>query len=108
MHKHHIVFRSQGGLDFDINYKYYKGYEDHEGPNGPHRNRAVDLMLKCDMQNELFVVFGDKEEFAIEEIAKRLGRNTRYFEKKFKRVPCKNGLYVKEDIVRKLMGGKLY
>lgn len=108
MHKHHIVFRSQGGLDFDINFKYYRGYEDHEGLNGPHRNRDVDLSLKRDMQNELYVVFGDKTEFTIEEIARRLGRTVKYFEKHFKRVPCKNGHYEKEDIIRKLMGGKLY
>lgn len=108
MHKHHIVFRSQGGLDFGLNFHYFRGYDDHEGDNGPHKNKAVDLMLKCSMQNELYEVFADKEEYSIGEISKRLGRSTRYFEKHFKRVPMAAGLYKKEDIIRKLMGGRIY
>ena len=56
MHKHHIVFRSQGGLDFPLNIVQLS-YEQHEGNNGPHRNREFDLQLKKHLQDELFYIF---------------------------------------------------
>ena len=45
MHKHHIIFRSQGGLDFDLNLAEMT-LEEHAGDDGPHRNRETDLELK--------------------------------------------------------------
>ena len=51
MHKHHIVFRSQGGLDFALNLIELT-QEEHEGDDGPHKNRVRDLELKKRMQNQ--------------------------------------------------------
>lgn len=107
MHKHHIVFRSQGGLDFDLNL-IEMTMEEHEGDAGPHRNREKDLVLKKELQSKLFKLFPVAGVFTIEEISEKLGRTKRYFEPHFRKVPCQNGLYRSEDIVRKLMGGKLY
>lgn len=106
MHKHHIVFRSQGGLDFPLNLIDLT-YEQHEGSNGPHKNRLVDLALKKDLQNRLYEIF-TKEEYTIEEIAEKLQKSVRYFEKHFRSVPMAAGLYKREDIIRRLMGGKIY
>ncbi len=106
MHKHHIVFRSQGGLDFELNYKYLT-LEEHEGNNGPHLNRKIDLIYKKEMQDRLCRVFKNTE-YSNKEIASVLGKSTKYIEKHFKRVPSAAGLYQREDIIRKLMGGKLY
>lgn len=106
LHKHHIVFRSQGGLDFDLNLIELT-YEDHEGNNGPHRNWLVDRKLKLELQDKLSEIFHE-ENYTIDQIAKLLGKSTRYFEKHFKRVPTAAGLYQSEDIIRKLMGGKIY
>lgn len=106
MHKHHIVFRSQGGLDFDLNLIELT-LEEHEGDNGPHKNRERDLQLKKNLQRELSDIFW-KESYSIEEVAKELGRSVKYFEKNFKRVPTAAGEYKRDDIIRKLMGGKLY
>lgn len=106
MHKHHIVFRSQGGLDFDLNI-IELSYEDHEGKNGPHLNWIVDRMYKLNLQDKLCELFPD-DRYTIEQIAKKLGKSTRYFEKHFRRVPSTAGLYKTEDIIRKLMGGKIY
>lgn len=106
MHKHHVVFRSQGGLDFELNYKYLS-LEAHEGSAGPHLNRKVDLIYKKELQDKLENVFTE-EIYTIEEIAKLLGRTKKYFEKHFKRVAQEAGAYRREDIIRKLMGGKLY
>ncbi len=106
MHKHHIVFKSQGGLDFELNYKYLST-EDHEGSNGPHMNKRIDLLYKKELQNLLYCLFS-KPEYSIKEIAKVLGKSTRYMEKHFRSVPSAAGIYQRENIIRKLMGGKLY
>jgi DNA-binding CsgD family transcriptional regulator len=106
MHKHHIVFRSQGGLDFRLNLINLT-YEQHEGNNGPHRNRKVDLILKTDLQDQLYKIFS-KDEYTINEIAERLEKSVKYIEKHFRSVPRAAGLYKREDLIRKLMGGKIY
>jgi AraC-like DNA-binding protein len=106
MHKHHIVFRSQGGLDYDLNLIKLT-CEQHEGPEGPHHNKLVDNVLKKDLQDKLFDIFWD-EGYTIEQIAKALGKSTKYFEKHFRKVHSEAGVYRPEDIVRKLMGGKIY
>lgn len=107
MHKHHIVFRSQGGLDTKMNLHNYSGYEDHEGKGGPHQSREEDLRLKRELQEEYYRVFS-KKEYSLEEIAEKLERTERYIFKSFKRVKCWIGKYNQEDIIRHLMGGKLY
>lgn len=56
MHKHHIVFRSQGGLDFAMNLIELT-QEEHEGDDGPHKNRVRDLELKKRLQNQLVELF---------------------------------------------------
>ncbi|MBU5331436.1 HNH endonuclease [Anaerocolumna aminovalerica] len=106
MHRHHIVFRSQGGLDFNLNFAHLT-YEEHEGNDGPHLNRERDLELKTDLQEELFELFKE-DSYTIEEISRLLGKSKRYFEKHFKRVPMAAGRYKREEIIKKLMGGKFY
>lgn len=106
MHKHHIVFKSQRGLDIDLNLIELT-YEQHEGNNGPHLNKEVNLKLKTDLQNEYYRIF-HKEEYTIEEIARLLHKSERYIFKHFKKVKNFAGIYQKEDIIKKLMGGKFY
>jgi len=106
MHNHHIVFRSQGGLDYSLNLVKLT-YEDHEGNNSPHKNKQIDDMYKLDLQEKLSDIF-DEEEYTIQEIAKKLGKSTRYFEKHFRKVKSAAGVYKTEDIIRKLMGDKIY
>ncbi|BCK01432.1 HNH endonuclease [Anaerocolumna chitinilytica] len=106
MHSHHIVFRSHGGLDFDLNLIDLT-LEEHEGDQGPHRNRERDLELKLNLQSRLQEIFHE-ETYTIEQISRLLGKSKRYFEKNFKRVPSAAGAYKREDIIRKLMGGKIY
>lgn len=49
MHRHHIVFKSHGGLDFKLN-MIGLTQEEHEGDKGPHRDRERDLELKRGLQ----------------------------------------------------------
>ena len=60
IHKHHIVFRSQGGLDFDLN-MIELTQEEHEGNHGPHQSRARDLELKRGLQEQLSELFPEGE-----------------------------------------------
>ena len=58
MHAHHVVFRSQGGVDhYYSKIKLPMGF--HEGNRGPHRNKDTDIALKREMQKELFDAFSE-------------------------------------------------
>ena len=105
MHKHHIIFKSQGGLDFPLNLVELT-MEEHLGNSGPHLNSDRDKELKLNLQNQLWGLFPEDGLFTIEEISERLGRTERYFEPHFRKVPLTEGKYRGYDIVKKLMGGK--
>lgn len=68
--KHHIVFKSQMGLDYELNYKYLTS-EAHRGNDGPHRCRETDLMYKRELQRKLENLLTD--EFYTEKELIRLG-----------------------------------
>ncbi len=104
--KHHIVFRSQGGLDIPMNFKYLCP-EHHTGKESPHGSRKIDLQYKTEEQDKLFNLFTE-EQYTTKQIAELLGHDKRRLEKRFKKVPSRAGYYDKEDIIRALMGGRLY
>jgi DNA-binding CsgD family transcriptional regulator len=105
-HKHHIVFRSHHGLDTDAN-MIDLSYMDHEGNDGPHLNREVDLKLKTDLQDRYYKMFAN-EEYEIPEIAKILGKSEKYIYKHFRKVKNFAGIYKREEIIKELMGGRFY
>lgn len=103
---HHIVHKHEGGYDFQLNYKYLCSYH-HRGKNGPHNSIETDLKYKLDMQDELYKLlpkyyYTSKELLTILKLPncslKRLINGLKLY---------KEG-YLKEDIIKKLMGGKLY
>lgn len=104
--RHHIVFRSQGGLDIPMNFKYLCP-KHHTGKNSPHGSRAVDLKYKAEEQGKLFAIFTE-ETYTIKQITKLIGYDKKRLEKRFAKVRSCAGSYEREDIIRALMGGKLY
>ena len=106
-HKHHIVFKSHGGLDYELNLKELTD-EEHEGDNGPHKNRATDLLYKIDLQNKLQQLFQAEGLYTEEQVARALGRSVAYWRKHLRKVKRTVGLIRGEDLVQFLMGGKLY
>lgn len=50
---HHIVHRSEGGFDIELNYKYLCPSH-HRGKYGPHQSKEVDYRYKLDLQNKLY------------------------------------------------------
>lgn len=105
LERHHIVFRSQGGLDFRLNIKRLTP-EQHRGKNGPHMNRETDLKYKRELQEKLYELLPD-EYYTYQELRKIIGLKKSQ-EKHFKAVPKKAGVMKKEDVIRRLMGGRLY
>ncbi|KYH29848.1 MULTISPECIES: HNH endonuclease [Clostridium] len=104
--KHHIVYKSQGGLDIPMNYIFLCPYH-HRGLDGPHKNRKIDLKYKRMLQNNIMNVLKN-DFYTLEEISKVLEINpfqTKILSNEIKRY--KLG-YKRIDIIKRIMGGKLY
>lgn len=104
--KHHIVYRSQGGVDFPINFRYLCS-EHHRGKNGPHKNRRLDLEYKLEMQKNLEELLY-KEYYTIEELSFLLEINKGMLKKLLKDYKLYKEGYKRADIIYRLMGKKLY
>lgn len=105
--KHHIIFRSQGGMNIDLNYAWLCQEHHTDGKAAVHNNRSLDLKLKIRLQKELEKLFPE-ETYQIGEVAERIGYNRRRLEKRMKAVPRRAGEFERTEIIRFLMGGKLY
>ena len=109
-HSHHIVFRSQGGPDIAMNLIRLCPYHHNMSPEGVHMNPALDKRLKRVLQKEYETVFEfEEKELTVELVADRIGMRKKKAEKYFSKV-TKNpdGTMDREDIIRRLMGGRLY
>ena len=106
MEKHHICFKSQGGLDFELNYKYLTP-EQHRGNLGPHRNRKVDLAYKIEMEARLEELLTD-EFYTIEELIDILGLKEKQAYKAFRKVDKHQEGIKREDVIFRLMGNRFY
>jgi hypothetical protein len=104
--KHHIVFRSQGGLDIPLNFRYLC-VEHHTGKDGPHKNRSLDIKYKTEEQERLFELFAE-DSYTMSQIVEIIGSDDDRIEKRFRKVPNRAGIYEREDIIRALMGGRIY
>lgn len=104
--KHHIVYRSQGGIDFPINFKYLCS-EHHRGKNGPHKNRQLDLKYKLEMQEKLEKILS-KEFYTIDELVTLLKINKGMLKRLLKEYKLYKEGYRRLDIIYRLMGRKLY
>ena len=104
---HHIVFRSQGGLNFKLNL-IPLSIEEHKGDDGPHKNRQRDLELKQWLQEQLFDLFDKEKSYTLNEIAIKLGMREKSLYKPFKSVEMTAGEYIGLNVVKRLMGGRFY
>jgi hypothetical protein len=100
--KHHIVHRSQGGLDFVLNYKYLCPNH-HRGKNGPHKNTKIDISYKLEMQNTLNNLL-EREYYTIENLSLILELNERILKKLVKSIRLYKEGYKKQDIIFLVMG----
>lgn len=103
--RHHIVFRSQGGLDFDMNYIYLSP-EDHRGNYGPHLCKQRDLILKQQLELDLRQAL-PAESYTVDELIQLLGLDGKQAHKAFKHLQGIGGIQ-KEDAIFRLMGSRFY
>ena len=103
---HHIVNKCEGGIDYPLNYKYLCS-EHHRGKEGPHKNYQVDIKYKLELQNKLKEILV-KDYYNICELEILLHINKNKLKKMFKWYKIYKEGYRKEDIILKLMGGKIY
>lgn len=106
-HIHHIVFRSHGGLNNELNLVNLCPMHHELGPDAPHRSRAADIELKQDLQSKYEELF-EEEEYSCDEIAELIGISKKKCYEAFLKVSNFAGIYQKEDIIRRLMGGRMY
>jgi hypothetical protein len=104
--KHHIVYKSQGGIEFPLNFRYLCTLH-HRGTVGPHKNRMLDLEYKLDMQRKLENVL-IKETYLIEELESLLNINKGMIQRLFKECNLNDKGIKKSDIIFRLMGRKKY
>ena len=94
---HHIIHRSEGGFDIEINYKYLCALH-HRGKNGPHQNQFVDLQYKVDMQTKLYSIL-PKEYYSPKEISQILGIHNNSLKRLLKNLKRYKEGYKKDDIL---------
>ena len=103
---HHIVHRSEGGLDFKLNYKYLCK-KHHRSKIGPHRDKVVDLNYKLEMQNNLRELF-IKSFYTGNDIKIMLGLTPGSLKKLTKNLKLYKEGYSSDEIIFNLMGRKVY
>lgn len=106
LERHHIIFKSQGGLDFELNYKDLDPFM-HRGDLGPHKDREVDLIYKRELEQNLRAVLPNKSYF-IEEVIEILGLDKKQAYKAFKWTKRTSKGMDKEDIIFRLLGNRYY
>ncbi|MCF6466366.1 HNH endonuclease [Clostridium sp. Cult2] len=105
--RHHIVYRSQGGLDYELNYKYLES-EAHRGNNGPHKCRETDLKYKKELQEKLEKIL-NKKFYTTEELVKILDLDKRQAKRAFRKLDYHPDRGIKrKDVIKRLMGGRFY
>ena len=102
LEKHHIIFKSQGGLDFPLNYKYLSS-EDHRGSLGPHLCKTTDDKYKLELEYNLKAIL-TREHYQIDELIQMLDLDTKQAYKAFKNLRQYEGGKSTEDIIRRLLG----
>ncbi|WP_300347123.1 HNH endonuclease signature motif containing protein [Clostridium sp.] len=103
---HHIVHKSEGGLDFKLNYKYLCK-KHHRSKNGPHKDKIVDLNYKLEMQNNLNELF-KKNFYPGNEVKEILGLTPGSLKKLTKNLKLYKEGFSREDLIFNLMGRKIY
>jgi len=104
--KHHIVYKSQGGIEFPLNFRYLCTHH-HRGKTGPHKNRRLDIEYKLTMQKKLEEIL-IKKFYLIEELESLLKINKGMIKRLFKEYKLNDKGFKKGDIIFKLMGKKRY
>ena len=100
-----MIFKSQLGLDFELNFKYLTPLE-HRGDSGPHKCKETDLKYKIELQERLEKLL-DREYYNIRELRILLGLKEKQANQAFRKLLKVNGIS-REDVIYRLMGNRFY
>lgn len=103
---HHIIHKHEGGYDFKFNYKYLCSYH-HRGKTGPHNCIETDLKYKLELQDKLFKLL-PKDYYTPKELSMLLEITNSSLKKLLKNLKLFKEGYSKLEIIKTLMGGKIY
>lgn len=106
---HHIVFRSEvKALECCKLNLVNLCIEHHKGTYGPHGSKGATLnrKLKLEFQNTLEELW-DKQYLTREEINEVLQIDDKALNRLLKRLSLQKDKYIKEDVIRACLGGKL-
>ena len=106
---HHIMFRSEvKALEHCKLNLVNLCVEHHKGKYGVHGSKGASLnrKLKLEFQNTLEELW-DKQYLTREEIKEVLQINDKSLNRLLKRLSLQDDKYIKEDVIRAVMGGKL-
>lgn len=103
---HHIIHRSEGGFDIELNYKYLCP-KHHRGKQGPHHSIEVDILYKLELQNKLFFLL-PKVFYTFKELGVLLNLSQNALKRITKNIKLYKEGYKRDDVILTLMGGKLY
>lgn len=103
---HHIVHKHEGGYDFKLNYKYLCSYH-HRGKYGPHKSTLIDLRYKLQLQDELYKLL-PKKYYMPKELSNILELPSCSLKRLIANLKIYKEGFLRDDIIEKLMGGKLY
>lgn len=107
--RHHKVPKGMGagkGFDFPANY-IDLCWDCHQGNSGAHRDPGVMLQYKLDVQDYLLKTL-TKSHYLPEDLVKILKLPKEQAQKVVRPLFLESRGYRREDIIRQLMGGKIY
>jgi hypothetical protein len=103
---HHIVHRSEGGFDIEINYMHLCN-EHHRGKNGPHHNIEKDIEYKINLQKKLYKIL-NKPYYSIKELMTILNASKNIVKRITKDLKLYKEGYKKDHIIFSIMGNSYY
>lgn len=103
---HHIIHKSEGGFEFDFNYKYLCPSH-HRGELGPHHSKSIDLRYKLELQKKLYDILPNIY-YTQKELLDILKIRSCSLRRLLKNIPLYKEGYLNVDIIKSLMGGKIY
>lgn len=105
---HHIIHRSAAAYltNIPINFKFLCG-EHHRGNSSPHRCHSIDRQYKVELQEKLEAMF-IKDYYSEEEIRQALEISKSEVKKLTKKMILHKEGYTREDIIKRLLGGRYY
>lgn len=104
--KHHIIFKSEGGQDFPLNFKYLCP-EHHRGRIGPHKNEKINLIYRIEMQEKLYELL-PLEFYTLDKLSLLLDINPNHMKRILNSLKRYKEGYKTSEVIFKLMGNNSY